>query len=288
MSALEVIATGPLTTVQDLGRPGLARLGVGTSGAADRASLRLANRLVANDEGAAGLEVTLGGLVLHAYGDVLLALTGAPCQAAVDGRPVGHNALLPMRSGARLTLGTPRSGLRTYVGVRGGLDVPPVLGSRATDVLSGIGPPVPARGTVLPVGAPPAAFPCVDQAPVADPTAEDLVLRVLLGPRDDWFTPDSLHHLLTVPWTVSADSDRVGMRLSGEPLVRAREGELASEGTVRGALQVPPSGAPTLFLADHPLTGGYPVVAVVVDADVDLAAQSRPGQRLRLRRVLAA
>jgi len=286
MSALVVLATGPSTTVQDLGRPGHARLGVGTSGAADRASLRLANRLVANPEGAAALEVTLGGLVVQADGDLLLAVTGAPCPVAVDGRPVGHNALVPLRTGSRLALGAPSTGLRTYVAVRGGLDVPPVLGSRATDVLSGIGPPVPVPGTVLPVGPAPRTHPVIEQAPVPPPPADDTVLRVLLGPRDDWFTLASLRSLVSRPWTVTADSDRVGMRLAGEPLVRAIDGELPSEGAVRGALQVPPTGTPTLFLADHPLTGGYPVVAVVVDADVDLAAQARPGQRLHLQRVL--
>ncbi len=286
MTSLEVLRTGPLTTVQDLGRPGHAGQGVGRSGAADRSSLRLANRLVGNTEGAAGLEVTFGGLALRAAGDVLVALTGAPCPACVDGLPVGHNALLRLRSGQRLELGPPRCGLRTYVGVRGGIDVPPVLGSRATDVLSGLGPPVPGPGTVLPVGAPSQGLPDVDVAPVADPPAGDLVLRVRAGPRDDWLTPSGRRSLLCTRWTVTPDSDRVGMRLSGEPLERSRDDELPSEGVVRGALQLPPAGTPTLFLADHPLTGGYPVVAVVLDADVDRAGQARPGQRLHLRQAL--
>lgn len=282
MSALEVLAAGLSTTVQDLGRPGCASSGVGRSGAADRASLRRANRLVGNPEGAAGLEVTFGGLALRARGDALLALTGAPCPAEVDGGPVGHNALLRLRSGQRLALGAPRCGLRTYVGVRGGLDVAPVLGSRATDLLAGLGPPVPAAGTVLPVGRPAGDLPDVDQAAVPDPPCGDVVLRVRPGPRGDWLVPASARALLATAWTVTPHSDRVGMRLTGEPLVRARTDELVSEGVVRGSLQLPPSGLPTLFLADHPLTGGYPVVAVVLDADVDRAAQARPGQRLRL------
>lgn len=286
MSRLEVLVTGPLTTVQDLGRPGHACQGVGRSGAADRSSLRLANRLVGNPEGAAGLEVTFGGLVLGAEGAVLLALTGAACPARVDGQPVGHNALLRLRSGQRLELGTPPCGLRTYVGVRGGIDVEPVLGSRSTDVLSGLGPPVPGAGALLPVGSSAEDLPDVDVAPVADPAPGDVVLRVRPGPRGDWLTPSASLALLATPWTVTPDSDRVGMRLSGETLERSRDGELMSEGVVRGALQLPPAGTPTLFLADHPLTGGYPVVAVVLDADVDLAAQARPGQRLLLRPAL--
>ena len=279
---LEVVAPGPLTTVQDLGRPGRAALGVGPSGAADRAALRLADRLVGNEEGAAALEVLLGGLRLRTDTPAVLALTGAPAPATVDGRPEGHRAAFPLRPGQELRLGVPRCGLRTYVAVRGGLDVPPVLGSRSTDTLAGLGPSVVAAGERLPVGPPPTSWPYGEVAPGRDPPEGDVHLRVRPGPRDDWFTEPSRQALAGSPWTVSADSDRVGLRLTGRPLERARAGELPSEGLVRGALQVPPSGLPTLLLADHPVTGGYPVVAVVLDEDVDRAAQVRPGQRLLL------
>ena len=140
-----------------------------------------------------------------------------------------------------------------------------------------------AEGQLLPVGPMPQRFPLVDAAAVCEPPAGEVVLRVRLGPRDDWFTSAGIDTLVSSPWEVTPDSNRVGMRLSGEPLERAAEGELPSEGVVRGALQVPPSGLPTLFLADHPVTGGYPVVAVVLDADTDVAAQLRPGQALRFR-----
>jgi biotin-dependent carboxylase-like uncharacterized protein len=173
--------------------------------------------------------------------------------------------------------------MRTYLSVRGGVDVPPVLGSRATDVLAGLGPDLPAPGELLPVGPPPEAFPAVDLAPVPEPADGDLVLEILPGPRDDWFTPDALRVLCAEPYEVTTDSNRVGIRLRGPVLERACEGELASEGMVPGAIQVPPSGQPTLFLADHPLTGGYPVIAVVRSNDVDRAAQARPGQRIRFR-----
>jgi KipI family sensor histidine kinase inhibitor len=278
--ALEVLATGPGALVQDLGRPGLAASGVGRSGAADRAALRLANRLVANPEGAAGIEVVLGGLAVRACGLLTVALTGAPAPASVDGTPVGHNALLTLRAGRTLALGPPPAGLRTYVGVRGGIDVSTVLGSAATDVLAKLGPPVLEPGHVLPVGPEPLEWPLVDVAPVAAPPTDTVVLRAVCGPRADWLEEPG--RLASTTWTASSRSDRVGMRLEGEPLRRRNDAdELPSEGVVRGAVQVPPGGEPVLFLADHPLTGGYPVVAVALDADVDRAAQVRPGQAVR-------
>jgi biotin-dependent carboxylase-like uncharacterized protein len=281
-AALDVLATGPFATVQDLGRPGLAHIGVGRSGAADRASLALANRLLANPEGAAGIEATLGGLALRALRPLLVAVTGAPCPLSVDDTPVACNAPVEVPAGAVLWLGRPTSGLRTYVAVRGGLAVRPVLGSRATDVLAGLGPDPLTPGTALPVGPPPPAHPQVDLAPVPDPPAGEVTLQVVPGPRADWFTPAALATLLGSAWEVGAQSDRVGMRLSGPELERlSAKGELPSEGMTAGALQVPPSGRPVLFLADHPVTGGYPVIAVVKRADVDRAAQARPGQRLR-------
>jgi len=280
---LLVRAPGPSATVQDLGRPGRAGDGVGPSGAADRGALRLANRLVGNAEQAAGLEVVLGGLRLTTDRPAVLAVTGAPCPVTVDGHPRGHRAALALQPGEELRLGTAPAGLRAVVAVRGGITVPPVLGSRSTDVLAGLGPPPLTAGTRLPVGPAPVAPPYGEVAAGPDPTAGTLALQVVLGPRDDWFTPAAVASLLAQTWTVSADADRVGLRLTGTPLERARTGELPSEGLVRGALQVPPSGLPTLVLADHPLTGGYPVVAVLREDDADRAAQARPGQALRLR-----
>ncbi|MEB3367328.1 5-oxoprolinase subunit C family protein [Saccharopolyspora mangrovi] len=282
--SVEVLATGPLATVQDLGRPGLAGIGVGTSGAADTPSLRLANRLVGNDEDAAAIEITLGGLALRATRDLTVALTGAPCPVTVDGRGAAPNAVLRVRRGAELRLGVPAVGLRSYLAVRGGIDVEPVLGSRSTDVLSGIGPEPLQPGAVLPVGAAPARFPVVDLAPVAGPS-EEVVLRVRSGPRDDWFTSEALKTLVSAPYEVTAESNRVGMRLDGPVLERNRTEELPSEGMVTGSLQVPPVGTPTLFLADHPVTGGYPVIGVVPAADVAKAAQARPGQHVHFRYV---
>lgn len=274
---LVVEETGPLATVQDAGRPGLAAIGVGRSGACDRTSYRLANRLVGNPDGAAVLEVTLGGLVVQAETDLLVVTTGARCPGAP------HNAPALVHAGDRLRLGAPAAGLRTYFAVRGGIDVRPVLGSRATDVLGGIGPDRLAAGDRLPVGSSAEELPGVDLAPVAEPTSEPLRVRVVPGPRRDWFEEEAWQQLVSGEYVAGSDSNRVGVRLEGPELARTREGELPSEGMVRGALQVPPSGRPVLFLADHPVTGGYPVIGYVADEDVDRCAQLRPGQGLRLR-----
>ena len=273
---------GPLTTVQDLGRPGLAHLGVGRSGAADRASLRLANRLVGNEEGAAGLEVTLGGLVVRFEAGATIALAGADCPISVAGRPDGRFAPLAVPAGATVVLGTAQRGIRTYLAVRGGLDVAPVLGSRSSDLLSGLGPAPLASGDRLPIGTALATWSLADVAPVAVPQPEP-VLRVRAGPRDDWFAPAALDLLVAEAFVVGAASDRVGLRLTGPVLARSRTEELPSEGMVEGALQVPPDGQPVLFLADHPVTGGYPVIAVVDPKDIPVAAQARPGDSLRFR-----
>ncbi|WP_040337220.1 biotin-dependent carboxyltransferase family protein [Candidatus Blastococcus massiliensis] len=279
---LTVLAPGPLTTVQDRGRPGHAAIGVTRSGAADSVAAGLATRLVGNRPGAALLEVTAGGLRLRAGRTLLVAVTGAPAPVEVDGRPAPFAAPMTLRAGSVLALGRPPRGLRSYVAVRGGIGVAPVLGSRSTDTLSGLGPPPVAAGTLLPIGDLAGEEPFVDVAPVGLPP-EEPVLRVVPGPRRDWLADTAWTALTTRGWGVGADSDRVGLRLEGPRLDRARDGELPSEGLVPGALQVPPDGAPVLFLADHPVTGGYPVLAVVVTADLPLAAQLRPGDPVRFR-----
>lgn len=284
--ALVVEATGPLATVQDAGRPGLGDLGVGASGAADRGAARLANRLVGNPEDAAVLEATLGGLALRADEPVTVAATGAPCDLLVDDRPVGHHCRVRVPAGAVVRLGVPSVGVRTYLAVRGAIDVDPVLGSRSTDVLADLGPAALSVGDVLPVGGSDHPVPDTELAPVAPPPEGDVVARVVLGPRHDWFSAEAVQSLLATRWTVGADSNRVGMRLEGPAMERAAEyadAELPSEGVMRGSLQVPASGRPTVFLADHPVTGGYPVAAVVLDADTDALAQVRVGQHIRFR-----
>lgn len=280
---LLVLRTGPLTTVQDAGRPGFAQLGIGRSGAADRRSHRLANRLVGNLEDEATLEVTLGGLAVRADHDLLIAVTGAPTPITVSGILYGTNAPIALPAGQQAELGPPLRGLRSYLAIRGGIRVPEVLGSRSTDILSGIGPDPLRDGDVVPIGTAYGAAPDLDLAAVAEPAEGELTLSVRIGPRDDWFTDAAMRALLHDRYEVTAESNRVGMRLAGPILERSRTDELPSEGMVVGALQVSPDGQPTLFLTDHPVTGGYPVIAVIGRADVDDAAQARPGQHLRFR-----
>ncbi|WP_336213512.1 biotin-dependent carboxyltransferase family protein [Nonomuraea sp. LPB2021202275-12-8] len=278
---IEVLAPGPLATVQDLGRHGHAHLGVPSSGAADAGSLRLANRLVGNSEGLAGVELTFGLARLRFLAGAWVALAGAPCPVSSGtARGAGMGAPFWVPEGGEVRLGAPSWGLRTYLAVRGGIAVEPVLGSRSTDSLSGLGPPPLRAGTVLPVGSPTGAGGIhVDLAPPRGP--RPAVLRVLPGPRDDWFVPGALASMCAGPYEVSQDSNRVGVRLRGPGLARAKEGELPSEGMVTGAVQVPPSGEPIVFLTDHPPTGGYPVIAVVSEADLAVAAQLRPGDEVR-------
>jgi biotin-dependent carboxylase-like uncharacterized protein len=279
---LEIMRTGPLALIEDLGRPGLAHLGVTRSGAADRRSHALANRLVANPVDRATIEVTFGGLAARVRGgDIAIAVTGADADPGVNGIPFGINSIHYARDGQVISMGPPHYGLRTYLAVRGGIDVEPVLGSRSSDVMSGIGPQPLQRGDVLPVGERTMDFPELDQAPVASFTEDPIELNVVPGPRDDWFNnPDALVHS---EWVASDRSDRVGMRLDGRPLRhRWPDRQLPSEGATRGAIQVPPDGLPVILGPDHPVTGSYPVIGVVTDRDIDRVAQIRPGQQVRL------
>ncbi|TRW87938.1 5-oxoprolinase/urea amidolyase family protein [Mycolicibacterium sp. 018/SC-01/001] len=279
---LEILQPGPLALVEDLGRPGLSHLGVTRSGAADRRSYTLANRLVANPDDRATVEVTLGGFSARVCGgDVAVAVTGADADPAVGGIPFGINSVHHVRAGEVISLGQARSGLRSYLAVRGGFDAEPVLGSRSFDVLSSIGPPPLRSGDVLRVGVHTDEFPELEQAPVAALDGEAVELRVVPGPRDDWFTDPDI--LVRTNWQVTDRSDRVGMRLVGMPLeYRWPDRQLPSEGLMRGSIQVPPNGFPVILGPDHPVTGGYPVIGVVVDDDVDAIAQARPGQTVRL------
>ena len=282
MTTLEILRTGPLALVEDLGRTGMAHLGVTRSGAADRRSHTLANRLVANPDDRATVEVMFGGFSARVRGGgVDIAVTGADTDPTVNGKPFGTNSIHHVRDGEVISLGSPYAGLRSYLAVRGGVDVEPVLGSRSYDVMSAIGPRPLQAGDVLSVGTHTDDYPELDQAPVAAIEGRLLNLWVMPGPRDDWFVdPDALVHNV---WVASDRSDRVGMRLTGTPMrYRDPDRQLPSEGATRGAIQVPPSGLPVILGPDHPVTGGYPVAGVVIDADIDKVAQIRPGQTVRL------
>jgi len=283
MTRLTVESVGVQALLEDHGRSGLAHLGVGRSGAADRASYDLANRLVGNRPGAACIEVTLGRLAFTVDATVSVAVTGAPVAIRCGNRAYAVNASFPARAGDTVTLGTPAAGLRTYVAVRGGIVGQEVLGSVSWDTMAQLGTPPLRPGDVLQVSHAKTDWPAADVAPVAAIGTGLLDLPLLLGPRDDWFTDEALDRLANDEFTVTPDSNRVGIRLDGPVLPRHRSGELASEGVVLGALQVPTRGRPTLFLADRPVTGGYPVIGVVPQSGVNRAAQAVPGTRIRFR-----
>ncbi|AGZ45225.1 biotin-dependent carboxyltransferase family protein [Actinoplanes friuliensis] len=390
-----IIRPGPLTVLKDEGRPGHAAQGVAPSGAVDRTAYARANTLVGNPPGLAALECTLGGLRVRFDEPATVVLTGTDAVLSVDGARAGAEEVLTVPAGAVVSVTMPRRGLRSYLAVRGGFAVEPVLGSRSTDQLAGVGPAKPAAGDTLPIGPTPAfattfADPTLtDPAPTdaasispgaagatrissaepasdnprpaapatqtgghtgpadvstqpptnasgrpnilevghrptdpapqtgnhnhpADPAAQsglgdsaaqppttagpsdqlgrasdgagsEGALEVDLGPRDDWFTGEAVETFLSAEFTVSPASDAVGLRLTGPALTRSRSAELPSEGVVRGSVQVPPDGHPIIFQADHPVTGGYPVIAVLTPEAADRAAQARPGAKVRFR-----
>jgi biotin-dependent carboxylase-like uncharacterized protein len=279
-SGLRVVRTGALLTCQDTGRKGMAHWGVARSGAADRGALRRANRVVGNAEDAAGLEVLAGGAVLRAEGDVVVAVTGASCSVGIGARPEGRDVALRLDQGQELVLGSVTRGLRVYVAVRGGVDSGAVLGSRSYDQLGDLGPAPFQRGDLVPCGTSVVTEPEWEPVPSAEVPAEP-VLRVAPGPRADWLD-DGLSALAGAAWTVTGDVDRTGVRLDGPPLPR-RTAELRSEGTLPGAVQVPGDGKPIVLGPDAGVTGGYPVVAVVVEDDLDLVGQLAPGTPVRFR-----
>jgi biotin-dependent carboxylase-like uncharacterized protein len=283
MPKLTVVEPGALTTVQDFGRSGLGDQGVPRSGAADLRSMRLANRLVGNPENGAVLETTLLGPTLRAHDDLVLAVTGARCTVYVDGRPDGQDTALRLRAGQTLSIGQAIHGLRSYLAVRGGVQVEPVLGSRSFDTLGRIGPRPLQAGDEVIAGAPDGSArpPCFEVVP-SRLWSTPPVLNVVSGWRNEWFPPSAMRTLLTSRWTVGGNSNRVGVRFEGEPIAR-RSGEVPSEGMLAGAIQVPESGMPIVLGRDCGTTGGYPVLAVVIAPDLDVLGQLRPGDQVTLR-----
>ncbi|AMS06558.1 urea amidolyase family protein [Acidipropionibacterium acidipropionici] len=286
---LVVVATGMQSLLTDLGRPGHADLGVAESGAMDRGSARLANAVVGNPADAPMIENLVGGLAVRALGHRSVAVTGARVPLRVDppedsdrrAWTPGRNAPILLDDGDTLSLGAPTAGLRSYLGVKGGITAPRVLGSASSDVMSGLGPEPLRAGDLLAVGAPAwnaTGSPGVEVTALPEGHAR---IRLRPGPRDDWFDAGALDSLTSQEWVISNESNRIGLRLEGEPLRRRHEGELASEATVAGAVQVPTGGLPVVFMRDHPVTGGYPVIGVVEPADLDVLAQLPPGSTIR-------
>jgi len=279
---IEVIRAGLLITVQDLGRRGYRHLGVGQGGALDPVALTVGNRLVGNEANTAGLEITVGSVVrLGFHVSTSIALTGADVSADLDGEPVWHGWRTPVREGQTLTLAVPRFGMRAYLAVAGGIDVPPVLGSRSTDLNAGFGGLAGRAlqdGDTLPLGS---ATPPTERKGIKLP-AWDSVARAIPGPEYDRFKREAQQAFWQTEWKVSAHSNRMGYRLLGPALTCANARDLLSHAVLPGTVQVPPNGQPIVLLADAQTTGGYPRIAAVIEADLWKLAQVRLGATLRL------
>lgn len=285
---IEVIKPGFFTTVQDLGRWGYQRYGIGTAGALDSFALTAANLLLGNAEEAAGLEITLAGPLLKFHQDTLVAITGADLNPRLNEKPIPTWTAFFISAGSILSFGQKKSGVRAYLAVWGGIDVPPIMGSRSTYLLGRFGGlegrPLKA-GDILPL------LPCPSQVPelagrslpisLRPPYQRNPCLRVILGPFIDYFSAEGREAFLTSAYTITPQSDRMGYRLQGTPITRAINAELITCGLANGTIQVPPDGQPILLLADRQTIGGYPIIATVINADLPLAAQCAPGDKLR-------
>jgi len=282
---IRVIKPGMLTTVQDLGRWGLQSRGVPVAGPMDPCSHRIANALVGNTRDAAALEVTLLGPELEFDDERVVAIAGAEFDVRIDRTSVPTRAPFVAAAGARLTFGARRRGTRAYLAVAGGIATPPVLGSRATHVISatgGLEGRALRAGDVVPLAAAPraqgAGAPVAPIVPLPDRQA---VVRVMEGPQRDYFSADALDVLQSAEYTIGQDSDRMGFRLHGPPLSHSRGPDIISDATPLGVLQVPASGQPILLMADRQTTGGYPKIATVITADLAVAGQLGPGDAIR-------
>jgi antagonist of KipI len=307
MSRLHVLAPGQFTTVQDLGRPGWQRHGVTPGGAVDAWALRLANLLVGNAEGAAGLELTLAGPTLRFLAEALVALTGADFQVTINGRRVPAWRPVRLAAGTDLVLGAARTGCRAYLAIAGGIAVPRVLGGRGTHLAAGfggLGGRALRAGDILKNGPPsawarrlagalagPDSFATARWEITAEarpPGASSPIVRVIRGPQWEWFSADGRERFLRERFTVTARSDRMGLRLAGPALADGGLPEMVSEGVATGTVQVPPDGQPIVLLADRQTIGGYPKIANVATVDLPLLAQARPGDTVGFREVSIA
>ncbi len=275
-----VVEPGLLSTVQDLGRPGWGGWGVPAAGALDEDALRLANRLVGNPADAAALEITLSGPVLKAVGDLALAVVGGPFGPA-------PGEILRVDDGKTLSLAAGPGAVRAVVAFAGGIDVPPVLGSRSTCVsarFGGFQGRRLQRGDVLAVGEP-FGPPLPGRANVPRPPAGEVTVRAMPGPQEDRFDADVRAAFWAGAWRILPESNRMGLRLRGESLGFVETAALPSEGTAPGAVQITAEGQPIVLLAERPTTGGYPKIATVAAVDLGLLVRTAPGRTVRFERI---
>lgn len=284
MNAVEVLRPGAFSTIQDLGRFGLAHLGISPAGAADALSLRIANRLVGNEENAAGIEMTLTGVTLRFRSACIIALTGADLATAAlpPFQPVR------MRAGSVLECGPLRGGARSYLALAGAVLVPHLLGSAATLAAAACGGykgrPL-RRGDILETGSPAGAVRLVDPARLRALVPRRASIRVTKGPHHHRFGAHALARFCATAYRVSTQSNRMGLRLEGEAVRPSLTDELLTEGMSLGAIQIPPSGQPIVLFVDQQTTGGYPVLANIIAADLHCIGQLLPGDGVRFQLV---
>jgi antagonist of KipI len=281
---VHVIEPGALTTVQDLGRYGHAHLGISPGGAADRLSFRIGNRLVGNQENTPALEMTLVGATLEFEEHAIVSISGAECDCTLGACAVPANSPLEVPPGGVLKCGGMKTGVRAYLTIRGGFDVPPVMGSASTHLGGRFGGLEGRRlqaGDVLKF---PAARPLTPPHRLKEGALSgwfDGTIRVCRGPQADWFAPEAYEILFSSTYSVSPQSDRSGLRLKGEALPTRRQSPLLTDGNPLGGIQVPPDGQPIVLFVDQQTTGGYPKIACVITADMHRVGQLGPLDRVR-------
>lgn len=281
--SIKILQAGPLTTIQDKGRFGYQKSGIGQAGVMDQEAYAAANRLAGNLPGVAVLEMTMLGATLQFTEKHICALTGADMQAKLDGVPQERYKSFYVEAGQTLALGFAQSGLRGYFAVQGGIEVPKVLGSRSTDVkshLGGLEGRALKNGDELEVGESDNMPPIYKSLPVPEYT-DEVGVRAIPGPQDDFFTEKGIETFFNTSYTVTPQSDRMGIRLDG-PAIENKSGvDIVSDGITFGSVQIPANGMPIILMADHQTTGGYAKLATIASADLSKLAQIKPGQKIR-------
>lgn len=284
--SITVIAQGVLTTVQDFGRHGLMQFGIGETGAMDRAAYRAANYLVGNENGEAVLEATFMGPTLRFDAPCVCALTGADMQAKLDGVPVPLYQSFAVQAGQTLAMAFAVSGCRGYLAVAGGIDVPVVMGSRSTDLkckIGGFEGRALAKGDVVQLGAPAGSAEARTLPRVT--YADNVEIRVVAGLQLELFTAQGVADFFSEEYTLTPQSDRMGMRLDGKAVETLHGSDIISDGIAFGSIQIPTNGKPIILLADHQTTGGYAKIGAVASVDLPKLAQLKPGAKIRFKRV---
>lgn len=284
---IRVVKPGLFTTVQDLGRYGYAHLGISPAGAADALSLRIANRLVGNDENTPALEMTLLGATLEFDEPALIATSGASCECQVDRKDIAVSTAVEVLAGSVLQCGSTKNGARCYLAVRGGFDVPLIMGSASTDIRGRFGGVEGRRlqaGDVLRIGIG-GLHPRRLRVGTPAEFQRHGPIRVTRGAQHDWFSAEAHAKFFSSAYVVSEQSDRAGLRLQGEAVTPRERKQLLTDGIPLGAIQVPQDGQPILLFVDQQTTGGYPKIVNVIAADMHRIGQLRPRDEIRFAEV---